>query len=167
MSYGVIIEGGQDERCGTIRRFIPYEGVYPSRGNPQLFVFRVTSERDYRDVEIERLRERSETVTLDPTDVDHPGRFPRWRIRTDEITDDQIDEYLAAGFIAVDELAFFNLTEAIDTRERFDLPDVVPFDKRPDHAGPLHQNLNVSLRLQARNPGVLGSGRNMHRGRRP
>lgn len=167
MSYDVIVHGGQNEYCGTIRDIIEF-GVGATlrpMGDTQKFVFSVTADRDHTDPDLDELFHRSETVTLVPEEP--PGHFRRWRIRTDEVTDDQIDEYRATGVIAVDEQAFLNMTEAVDTRERFGLPGVVPADKRPDHAGPPHKNLNITLRLKERTPPVAGSGQNMARSRRP
>jgi hypothetical protein len=167
MSYDIIVNGGQNEYCGTIREFIEFGKGSSLRpmGETQKFVFSVTSDRDHTDPDLDKFFHRCETVTLIPEES--PGRFRRWRIRTDEVTDDQIEEYRTTGIIAVDELTFLNMTEAIDTKERFALPGVVPSDRRPDHAGPPHKNLNITMRLKARHTPDQASGQNIHQGRRP
>jgi hypothetical protein len=153
MSYDVVIQNpGQNElMSGWIADVFPHgEDHRKAAGSSQLLIFRVASERDDTDPELDKLFEKQSTVDLLPDGERFEFNDKRWRIRVDEISDEQIDEYFQNGVIEIDELDFLNMTEAVDTRERLSLPGVVPLDKRPDHNQPLHVNESLTERKNKR-----------------
>jgi hypothetical protein len=153
VSYDVVIQnpGGGGLYSGWFAGVSPYKTDHrKAAGSLFMLIFRVASERDHTDPELGKFFETQTIVDLKP-DLQRPEfEDKRWRIRVDEISDEQIDEYRQNGVIEIDELDFLNMTEALDTRERLNLPGVVPLDKRPDHNQPLHVNENVSERLKRR-----------------
>lgn len=134
--------------CGVLRDTYPADYLFTNaERNLYSLLFRVSSDRLYDDDELQNLFTKCEVVD---DETGETFRVGEWRIRTDEISDAQLDKCLAGELIDVTEDEFLRLTESIETRERFWMTDLPSSDKRPDHNLPLHVNQSVVDRINER-----------------